>query len=258
MLNVVEKFFSIQGEGPYSGNPSIFVRLGGCTLTCEGFGCSMVSPKDGETIIKGCDSIYAVNAKHFKHTWESYSDFYALVQEIEKLLPSKDMYLKPDIVFTGGEPTMYCKDDVMIDTITYFISRGYRVTFETNATVDIDFSKYDILKKCNFVMSVKLANSGEPEFKRIKPEIINKILKETEYSCFKFVVNKEMVDNDLSEIFEILHSVPFYADVYLMPLGEDTMEIDSNIISVAEACVKFGFKLSDRMHVRVWGNTMGT
>ena len=257
MLSVVEKFYSIQGEGAFTGNPSIFLRLGGCNLKCEGFGCSEPSAKNGE-IIKGCDSIYAVNARHFKHTWDYYDDFKDLVNETNKLLPIKNRDVKPDIVITGGEPTLQLKDQVLIDFITYYISRGHRVTFETNATVPIDFDRNDILRRCNFIMSVKLSNSGEPSFKRVKPDVINNILKETEYSCFKFVVDHDIISNELSEIYDILDEVPFYADVYLMPEGAIPEETDVIIKELAEICLTDGFKFSDRLHTRVWGSTKGT
>lgn len=255
MIPVVETFYSIQGEGPFVGNPSIFIRLGGCNLKCKGFGCKVNI--NGEEIT-GCDTIYAVDTKHFKDKWNYYSSFQELVEDVEKLINLKNNYYKPDIVITGGEPTLYINNPVLIDTITYFISRGYRVTVETNATQEINFKKNNILKKVNFIMSVKLSSSGEPEYKRIKPEVINSILKETEYSCFKFVVDSKMCKEGLSEIFDILKTVPYYADVFLMPLGENKEEIDSNIIAVADACKNFGFKLSDRLHIRVWGNVPKT
>ena len=34
-LDVVEIFPTIQGEGPFSGMPAIFIRLGGCNLACD-------------------------------------------------------------------------------------------------------------------------------------------------------------------------------------------------------------------------------
>jgi 7-carboxy-7-deazaguanine synthase len=33
-LKIVDLFYTIQGEGPYNGMPSVFVRLAGCNLRC--------------------------------------------------------------------------------------------------------------------------------------------------------------------------------------------------------------------------------
>jgi organic radical activating enzyme len=34
-LKIIEIFYTIQGEGPYSGCPSVFIRLAGCNLRCS-------------------------------------------------------------------------------------------------------------------------------------------------------------------------------------------------------------------------------
>ena len=33
-LPVMEEFFTIQGEGKYTGTPAYFIRLGGCDVGC--------------------------------------------------------------------------------------------------------------------------------------------------------------------------------------------------------------------------------
>lgn len=244
---------AVQGEGTRMGVPSVFVRTGGCTLTCPGFGCNVKSPVDGTTLT-GCDSIHAVFAKHFKHTWSYYDDYMQLVKDIQKCFPDMDKNdnAEPiDIIFTGGEPTLHHKDDVMIKTIEYFFSRGHKIWFETNGTVSIDFDKFPIYKNVNFSMSVKMSSSGEPISKRWKPEVVNEYLKNTKESYFKFVLSSKSLQEEADEVFEFLNQVPTFGVVYCMPLGETRKQLEENAYDVYEFCAKNGFRYSDRLHIRI-------
>ena len=249
MLPVVEMFYSIQGEGEKMGYPSIFIRLGGCNLTCKGFGCKTKSPKTGE-ILTGCDSIRAVNAKHFKDQWIYYKTWEELVNEINKLIPNN--YQKPLIIITGGEPMLYNENEILINILEYYISRGYEVWFETNGTIAPDFEKYQIYKKCNFAISPKLSNSGEPKEKRFKPEIIDTILTNTKDSHLKFVLNKDLIGKE--EIEEMLSKIPTYAKVFIMPQGGNKNELNESSKNVFLYALERGFHYSDRIHIRVFND----
>ena len=259
-LPIDEIFLGIQGEGSRMGVPSIFVRTGGCNLTCEGFGCSMVSALDEETVIKGCDSIHAVNTKHFKHTWNYYDSGIDLINDINLNINSDYNHgnaEKPDIIFTGGEPLIHHKDTVMIDVIEYYTSRGHRVFFETNATIPIDFKTFDAYKNVSFSMSVKMSASGEEEHKRWKPEVANEYLRYTTGSYFKFVLSKKSIKKETNEIFDYLEKIPTFGIVYCMPLGETADEVKSNAQEVYEFALKMGLRYSDRIHIRVYNDLRG-
>ncbi len=254
MVPIVETFYSIQGEGKRIV-PSVFVRTGLCNFKCEGFGCTLKSP-DGKEIL-GCDSIRAVSPK-FKDSWEYYVNYIDLVERIDNTMPilSKENLLRPDIVLTGGEPTIHWSEDVIQRMLSHYISRGHKVTIESNASIDIKFNrKYQ--EAIMFSMSVKLSNSGEPEHKRVNIENITNILEHCPESYLKFVVSKDTWDNDWKEIKEILKNIPVFANVYLMPMGENKIEVDANCNFVMEKCVELGFNYSDRLHIRAWDDTPG-
>lgn len=75
---IMEHFYTIQGEGKYTGTPAYFIRLGGCDVGCVW--CDVKESWDAEI--------------HPKLTVEY------LISEIKK-------YPGELVVITGGEPAMY-------------------------------------------------------------------------------------------------------------------------------------------------------
>jgi organic radical activating enzyme len=251
MLPLMETFYSIQGEGRRAGYNSLFIRFGGCNFKCAGFGVSYTTP-DGEKKF-GCDSFYSVDQK-FKKEWDIKDNYFDIVIEGNKSIPEKAT--RYDVVITGGEPLIYWNTAEFQNLLVYYISRGHKVTIETNASLDIEFTK-DYQKQIQFSMSVKLENSGEAKHKRINIDSITNILENTEQSYLKFVVAKKNSDITMIEIREILDSLAYFADVYLMPLGDTNEVLNENRVAVAELCIKHNFMYSDRMHIAIWGNKPG-
>ena len=226
-IPVSEIFYSIQGEGKYSGNPSVFLRVGGCNLKCPGFGA------------KGCDSFYAVD-KRYKNSWREMS-----ISEIKAEI-KKYLKFSPDLVITGGEPGLY------FERLATLI-KGFEglITIETNATISPDFEKYPEFKKVAFAMSVKLSNSGEEYKKRIKKDVIENIAKNAKRSFFKFVIDRDLKE----EIDDITKGVEI--PIYCMPLGATKEELEKNAPFVFEFCLKNGYRYSDRIHIRLFGKKRG-
>jgi 7-carboxy-7-deazaguanine synthase len=111
---VREIFKSIQGEGPLSGTPCIFVRLAGCNLSCS-----------------FCDT------DHTSHISQ---------MEVEDVVKWVSGLAKPSsidlIVITGGEPFLYNLRNLMFQ----LMDEGFRIQIETNGTIyDPTFPGYSPL-----------------------------------------------------------------------------------------------------------------
>ena len=62
-------FYTVEGEGKFIGEPSVFMRLAMCNLTCQGF-ASEDSPH-------GCDSFVSWSVKN-RYTYEELNNFYEI------------------------------------------------------------------------------------------------------------------------------------------------------------------------------------
>ena len=100
-----EIFYSLQGEGRWSGRPAVFVRFSGCNLRCP-----------------FCDT------DHSAHTPMMLSE---LLTEISNLKPQT--FNNPMVVLTGGEPSLFV-DDVLTDALH---QAGYYIAIETNGTCSL-------------------------------------------------------------------------------------------------------------------------
>ena len=127
-IKVSEMFYSVQGEGFYTGVPSIFLRTFGCNLTCEGFGMakgfksnerfsteidiaslSAESIHDLPLVKTGCDS-YASWDVRFKNLSPMQSTE-LIAHDLTMLLPVLPGDIDADwtgvhLIVTGGEPLL--------------------------------------------------------------------------------------------------------------------------------------------------------
>lgn len=251
MVYLVEHFYSIQGEGKYTGVPSLFFRFGGCNMKCEGFGCEEVS-EDGVKVL-GCDTVYAVNKEHFSHSWIP-------IEKSSELLSILEQYDLPphvDIVLTGGEPLIYANDPVFVEFLEALRADGHNITFETNGSLHVDFEKYPVYKECIFALSVKLSNSDEPFNKRVRGDVIHSIATNAKEAFFKFSIDAESINLGLEEEISTIITYANFTKVYCMPLGGSKEEVEANTEPLIEFCKAKGYNFSDRLHIRIWDQNKG-
>ncbi|GAA9897648.1 7-carboxy-7-deazaguanine synthase QueE [Helicobacter pylori] len=248
-LPVVESFFSLQGEGKRIGKPSLFLRLGGCNFSCKGFNCKTILHDE---ILIGCDSLYAVHPK-FKETWDYYNEPKSLIERLENLAPN---YKNFDFILTGGEPSLYFNNPILISVLEHFYHKKIPLFVESNGSIFFEFSP--ILKELHFTLSVKLSFSLEKESKRINLKALQNILNNAKSVHFKFVLESKNATQSIIEIKNLLKQLPLKNnEIFLMPLGATNKELDKNLKTLALLALEHGFNLSDRLHIRLWDNQKG-
>jgi 7-carboxy-7-deazaguanine synthase len=102
-LQLAEIFYSVQGEGTWTGTPAVFVRLAGCNLACD-----------------FCDTDYALK-------------FIASIDDVVARVRAEGGAC-PMVILTGGEPLAQNATPALIDALR---ADGRRVHIESNGTIDV-------------------------------------------------------------------------------------------------------------------------
>lgn len=103
-LPIMEKFYTLQGEGFHSGRAAYFIRLGGCDVGCH-----------------WCDVKESWNAEAHPQT------------EVEEIVNQALLQPCRFAVITGGEPVMYNLDELC----TQLIEAGFELAIETSGAYAI-------------------------------------------------------------------------------------------------------------------------
>lgn len=244
-LIIDEIFYSIQGEGYYVGEPSIFIRLSLCNLVCS-----------------WCDT----NAWKRPGEYTAFNNYQMEPQEVANnifnIISKNNLKFMPHLVFTGGEPMI---QQTLINEVIGIIEDGQRSlmdgeeifsTIETNGTI-APSGQLDWGGNVTFSVSPKLKNSDNSLKDRRKDKAMMALVDSQSY--FKFVVTSESHKEDLEEIKTIrkLYDIS-EKDIYLMPEGKTAKELEKNRELIISLCLKEGYKFSDRVQVIIWGNKRGT
>jgi 7-carboxy-7-deazaguanine synthase len=134
-LRVVETYASYQGEGPQTGEPTVFVRFAGCNLKCPGW---------------PCDTQHAIDPKQFQKTQKFYTpdDLAAYVHE----------FGIRNICLTGGEVFLQHKGD--LGTFISQLRRDeHHIEVFTNGTLHGSLVLSELIN--SFILDYKLPGSAE-------------------------------------------------------------------------------------------------
>lgn len=212
-LQVSEIFKSIQGEGPHTGHPSIFLRLGLCNLTCIWCDTPYTWLYKEQTLQKlqsraerayrpelSPNNVYDKKAELQKRPLD------CVYEDVTELADSS----VKGLVITGGEPLLHKKP--LLELVPRFLRDGFRIEFETNGTI----SPVGLDPNVHLNVSPKLSNSLIPHDTRINIRTLQQCLSFPS-SILKFVVDSE---KDLHEVLHLVSQLEVHPSrVYLMPQG---------------------------------------
>ena len=224
-----EIFASLQGEGPSAGRPSVFVRLSNCNLACV-----------------WCDTAY---------TWRFTGPDGFERKANQLVLSEADTAARifafngTRLVVTGGEPLLQAPALAKLLALL----PAMHIEIETNGTIAPPPALDALVHQYN--VSPKLAHSGNAAHLALIPERLAAFAAERR-AFFKFVI---ATPGDVAEVLDLAetYSIP-RERLFLMPEGTDSATLRMRARWLAEICGREGLRLSDRLHIHLYGDTRGT
>lgn len=218
-LLVHSVFYTLQGEGPNAGVPSLFVRLAGCNLRCT-----------------FCDTDFSVREEI------SHGDLFDRI---------KTLWMRHDfqrVVITGGEPLL----QNLTPLLSRIVSLGIYFEIESAGTVWLEgLESYLTFRDARHLTSNLLIVSPKT------PSINERCFKHA--AAFKYLIKAGCVGmSDGLPVLntQVADGKPLplagpsdNAEVFVQPLDElDMARNQQNAVAAAEIAMRFGYRLSLQMH----------
>lgn len=214
VLDVHSIFYTIQGEGPFTGHAAIFIRLAGCNLQCP-----------------GCDTDYT--------TGRVRRGIALILGELHNLKLSEGLTAEsnPLVVITGGEPF---RQNILY-LVKALVRDSYPVQIETNGTLPIP---EDFPKEATIVCS--------PKTGRIQPSVMQQA-KALKYvvkagSLLSDGLPARALDHTCSPCVARPDST-FTGTVYVQPMDERNQVANrKNTEAAKNSCIRNGHVLQLQLH----------
>lgn len=213
LLSLHSIFHTIQGEGPFCGTPSVFVRLAGCNLQCP-----------------ACDTDYTQGRRA------------ASVQEIlDKVQEYQSSGL---VVITGGEPF---RQDItrLLNVLT---DAGFYVQIETNGTlepVEYPYSTMPDIRTGVYVVCSPKAGKVHPR--------INDVACCFKYVIAHNSIHDDGLPlralEHRASPYVARPPKHWARPIYLQPMDSKDEELNRlNLQAAIDSCMKFGYILQLQIH----------
>jgi organic radical activating enzyme len=208
-LDVHSIFLTIQGEGPFTGCPAVFVRLAGCNLQCP-----------------GCDTDYTSKRERMSPS--------AIAAKVIDLSGPAVL-----VVITGGEPFR----QNIADLCKRLVGLAYNVQIETNGTLPISSA---VPLDVHVVCSPK-TGSVHKSIERWANLSYKYVLKHGEASPVDGLPLLALGHSAAPHLAR--PPVGFTGNVYVQPMDEGHEVLNSlNLLACIESVMAFNYRLQLQTH----------
>lgn len=179
-LPIVEIFASINGEGPFCGLPSIFIRTAGCNLRCS-----------------YCDTTYSFD--------EYGADKMSIAEILNQVMILRERYNIIRVTLTGGEPMIH-GDRIRRLLEALYLSK-FNIEIETNGTDDIRGHEGFFMQSNSITVTMDYKCESSGIGKHTRKNSLTALSNLKSRDAIKFVVGDKM---DLLEMRELIND--YYSD----------------------------------------------
>ena len=213
-------FPTIQGEGPFVGTPSLFVRFAGCNLKCA-----------------FCDTNFEGG--------DEYVDVEDLAELLVKNLIEFDVSL---VVFTGGEPLLQPLAP-LIESVTERMGYGVRFQIETSGS----YLHSDVVAAFFFDTSIVISPKTPRFATGLEAVLATGALTIPDRVFFKYIVGKDTTIDDFDRHPDWLPK----RQIFLQPMDVDNEgplstrgeeETRENTEKVVDFAMRLGYRVSLQTH----------
>lgn len=235
-----EIFASVQGEGPSAGAPCTFMRLSRCNLACVWCDTAYTWHFDGDDRPHRDEQTFARRPNQLR------MDEADVARSIADLGQQR-------LVITGGEPLLQAPALTRVLELLRGQLPDLFVEVESNGTTRAPPALDALVGQYN--ISPKLAHSGNPADLALIPERLRNYAADPR-AWFKFVVATPADVGEAAALVQRHGIAP--AKVFLMPEGTDSATLRQREEWLVPLCLQHGFRLSDRLHIHLFGDERGT
>jgi len=209
-IDVHSIFLTLQGEGPFTGERAIFIRLAGCNLQCKNCDTDYTTGRYGQTVPK-------------------------LVEHIKNIVNHGKNSL---VVITGGEPF---RQQALSHLVSSLLIHNFRVQIETNGTL------YQKLPYDHYLLTIVCSPKTPTLNRQMIPYIdaYKYVGTHTNLDSSDGLPNTQLGDNLTIGLYRCSKD----SNTYLQPIDMGVRFLNNMAQqAVVNSCIKHGYKLCLQIH----------